>query len=244
MIALTEGIVLRRLKYGDSSQIVHVFTKTFGLQSCMIKGLGKGRRSSALGNLLFPASVVDLAIYYQEGKSIKLIKEVLPSVIYRHLHENILKNSVAVFAMEVLSNLLVADDVQAELFDFCRWFLVALDDSDERMIANFPLYFLVQSGRLAGYHLLGAFGKDTPYLNLNEGIFTAEESGQTSALASNTVQFMSYINAAASLEEICQIKMPQEMRKLILKQFLAFFELHLPHFRPLKSLAVLSAVLS
>lgn len=244
MIVLTPGIVLRRIKYGDSSQIVHIFTKRFGLQSCMIKGLGKGRRGSSLGNLLFPASLVDLGIYYQEGKNIKLIKEVQPLIIYQSLGENVLKNAVAIFAMEVLQNLLIADDVQLELFGFCHQFLIQLDAANDRTIGNYPLYFLVQAGRLSGYQILGAYGEDTPFLNLENGTFTRDESLQTSGLFSESIEIMSRINLSSSLEEILLVKMTHDMRKLVLKQFLQFFEIHFPHFRPLKSVAVLSEILS
>lgn len=244
MIALTPGIVLRKIKYGDSSQIIHIFTLNFGLQSCMLKGLGSGRKSNQTANLLFPASIVELSLYYREDKNIKLIKEVRPGYFYRHLGESIPKNCVAVFAMEVLQNLLLNDDAQQGLFDFCRSFLEKLDSAPDTEIANYPLYFLVQAGKHTGYQLSGNYCQATPYLNLHEGCFEAFEHMQATDVAANSAQFMSLINTAESADAAGKIKMSHETRKIVLQQFLHFFELHLPRFHPLKSVPILSGILS
>lgn len=244
MIALTPGIVLRKIKYGDSSQIVHIFTRNFGLQSCMLKGLGSGRKSNQKANLLFPAALVEISLYYREEKNIKLLKEVRPSYFYQSLGENILKNSVAVFALEVLQNLLLNDDVQQNLFDFCQSFLKKTDNAPTSEIANYPLYFLVQAGKYAGYQLSGNYSATTPYLNLHEGRFEALESLQAIDIFPGSAPFMSKINEAQSLDNVCRINMNHEMRKMVLQQFLHFFELHLPRFHPLKSVSILSGILS
>jgi DNA repair protein RecO (recombination protein O) len=244
MISLTQGIVLKRIKYGDSSQIVHVFTKRFGLQSCIMKGLGKGKQGSRSGNLLFPSSLIDLSIYYHEEKNIKLIKEVHPLVIYRTMGESVLKNCVAVFAMEVLQNLLISDDIQIELFDFCQQFLMALDEMPDNNIANFPLYFLIKTGQFSGYHLLGEYCETTPYINLQDGAFVSTENQQTKNIIPESIPIMSQLNKAESVEDILSVKMTNEMRKVVLNQFLLFFEIHFPHFRPLKSVAVMAEILS
>lgn len=194
--------------------------------------------------MLFPSSLVDLSLYYQEGKNIKLIKEVHPLVIYQSMAENILKNCVAVFAMEVLQNQLISDDVQAELFDFCQYFLIELDNAAERNIANFPLYFLIRTGQFSGYRLLGKFSETTPCLSLQEGAFTSKENLQSTNVLPESIPFMSQLNQAESIEVAQSIKLSNEMRQVLLKQFLLFFEIHFPHFRPLKSVAVMAEILS
>jgi len=244
MIALTQGIVLKRIKYGDSSQIVHVFTRQFGLQSCMIKGLGRNRESNRRGNLLTPASIVELSIYYREEQNIKLIKEVHAGYFYHSLSEDIIKNSVAVFALEVLQNLLLADDVQEELFAFSRRFLIHLDESETGALANYPLYFLVHAGSLCGYRIFGSYRSDTPYLNLREGRFSSDEHLQMSEVYPESIPYMSRLNEARDYESIQAIKMSHDVRMIVLKQFLAFFQYHLPRFRPLKSVAVFGGIFS
>jgi len=243
MIAITNGIVLRKLKYGDSSQIIHVFTQRFGLQSYILKGLGRNKESTAKGNLIFPAALLEWNVYYKEERHIKLIKDVHPSYFYKRLSEDIIKNSVAVFAMEVLHNLLIPDDIQPELFAFTHAFLIALD-GEQQSVANYPLFFLVQSGRLAGYQLHGEYSAATPFLNLLEGRFSSVEGPANIIVHVDSLPVVSAVNAAQSLPEIQNIRMGQTQRQAVLQQFLTFFELHMPHFRPLKSVAVLSGILS
>lgn len=244
MIAITNGIVLRKLKYGDSSQIIQVFTQRFGLQSYILKGLGRNKKSTAKGNLIFPAALLEWNVYYREERQIKLIKDVHPSYFYKSLSEDIIKNSVAVFAMEVLHNLLIADDLQLDLFDFTKTFLIALDEEQSQFVANYPLFFLVQSGRLAGYQLHGEYSAATPFLNFREGRFSSVEEPSNIPILTDRLPLMSAVNTAHSLAEIRNIRMSQSHRQAILQQFLAFFEMHMPHFRPLKSVAVLSGILS
>lgn len=244
MIAITDGIVLRKLKYGDSSQIIHVFTKHYGLQSYILKGLGRSKGNTAKANLFFPSALMEWNVYYKEERQIKLIKDVHPCYFYKHLNEDIVKNCVAVFAMEVLHNLLIPDDVQPELFDFVKMFLIALDDESPQSVGNYPLFFLVQTGRLTGYQILGEYAPLTPFLNLREGRFSnIEESGPLPILA-DSLPIMSAVNAAQSLSEIQSLRMSQKHRQAILQQFLAFFEMHMPQFRPLKSVTILSGILS
>jgi len=92
--------------------------------------------------------------------------------------------------------------------------------------------------------LLGEYSAATPFLNFREGRFgSVEEPGYMPVDVGN-LPLMSAVNAAESLVEICNIRMGQGSRQAILQQFLAFFEMHMPHFRPLKSVAVLSGILS
>lgn len=244
MISLAQGIVLRKIKYGDSSQIAHIFTKQFGLQSCMAKGLSKRHKASEKSNLLYPASIVALELYYNESKNIKLIKEIRPEYFFQQIGENIPKNGVAVFAMEVLRNLLLADHVQEELFEFCYNFLIYLDQSKNEEIANYPLYFLVQSCKILGYHILGKYSTETPYLDIQDGRFIAFDKSNSDAILKTLARYMSEINIAQGLDDIAQIKMSRSIRKAVLEQFQQFFEIHLPYFKPLKSVAVLSEILS
>lgn len=244
MIALTKGIVLNRLKYGDSSLIVPIFTKQFGLQSCILKGLGKNKKNNNEGNLLFPASIVELSMYYQEEKNIKLIKEVHAGCLHQTIIENIPKNCIATFAMEVLKNLLTADFVQEDLFEFCCEFLQRLDASEEKDVANYPIFFLIQAGKTMGYQILGEYTEKTPLLDLPNGRFISSRNKAGTAIPQEIALLMSRLNAADEITTVQQIKINRAMRKAVLEQFQLFLHLHLPRFKPLKSIAVLSEILS
>src|SRR5690606_11726093 len=100
---------------GETSLIVSVFTKRFGLQSYLIKGArgGKGRNKA---NLFFPSSQLEMIVYHNEQRSLQWIREFHAAPPYRDLGEDVVKTSVAIFAVEVLIQLLETGAVQEELF--------------------------------------------------------------------------------------------------------------------------------
>ena len=64
MIAKTEAVVLRSMKYRETSRIVSFYTKQFG----KISGIVKGARSpkNAFGSALQPMSHVSLVLYKKD----------------------------------------------------------------------------------------------------------------------------------------------------------------------------------
>jgi len=244
MLEKTKGIVLKTIKYGDTSLIGSVFTEKFGLQSYIIKGVRSHKSKQAKASLLFPSSLLEMVVYHNPQKKLQLVKEFQADYFYQDLGAHIIKNGIAVFAMEFLMQLLITDDAHGTLFLFTKDFLIQLDQSESNKLANFPLFFLIQSGRLSGYYLSGSFSTETPLLDLSEGRFTHLEAIYPPFITSATAEIMSRLNHAKNLEEIKEIKMSKTTRKAVLNYYLAFFQKHLPHFKELKSVAVLAAILN
>jgi len=82
----TKGIVLRTVKYGETSLIVTVYTEIFGLQSYLVRGV---RASSARGpgrsNLFQPASILDLVVYHNEISNQQQVREFHWANIYKNV---------------------------------------------------------------------------------------------------------------------------------------------------------------
>src|SRR5690554_3743744 len=187
MLELTEGIVLKSIKYGDTSLIVTVFTEKLGLQTYLIKGVRTGKSGNMKSNLLFSSSILEMVVYKNPHKNLQTVKEFRTAYFYQHLSEHIIKNGIAVFAMEVLLQLLISDDIQYEIYEFSRNFLIDLDKLEQQQLANMPIFFLIQIGELIGYKISGDFSINTPYLDLGEGKFS-----ETAA------QFPPYIDSSIS----------------------------------------------
>lgn len=244
MLAKSNGLVLKSVKYGETSLIVSIFTEKFGLQSYILKGLRSAKTKSQKAQLFFSGSMLEMVAYQNPQKNLQMIKEYQPLYFYQNLTSSILKNGIALFAMEVLLQLLISDDPQEELFLFSINFLKDLDNVDQRHLANFPLYFLIQSGKVSGYHISGEYSSNTPILDLSEGRFTSSEPVFPPYIPEEDAALMSQLNRAKDLSEIQILKMNSESRKRILQYFVDFFQKHAPHFRNLKSAAILSAILN
>ena len=244
MLEKTNGLVLKSVKYGETSLIVSIFTEKFGMQSYILKGLRSNKTRYQKAQLFFSGSLLDMVVYQNPQKNLQMMKEYQPLYFYQNLTNHIIKNGIALFAMEVLLQLLIADDPQNELFDFSVAFLEDLDHAEQHQLANYPLFFLIQSGKIAGYHISGNYSESTPILDLGEGRFSSSEPIYPPYIIEEDAALMSQLNTAKDFNEIQHIKMSTETRKRILQLFVDFFQKHIPHFRNLKSAAILSAILN
>ena len=72
----TKGIVLRAVKYGETSLIVTMFTELFGLQSYLVNGVRTStKKGSGKANLFQPTAILELVVYHNELKHLNRIKE-------------------------------------------------------------------------------------------------------------------------------------------------------------------------
>ena len=122
----TQGIVLRTVKFGETSLIVSIFTEAFGIQSYMVNGVRASGKNSK-SQYFQPSALLELQVYHNELKSLQRIKEVRWSKLFTHIFSDILKNAVAVFAVELLSKSLKQPEINEELFHFCTDFLEELN---------------------------------------------------------------------------------------------------------------------
>ncbi len=68
MIYQTKGIVLRAIKYGETSVVVNIFTELFGIQSYLVNGIRISGKTSSKANLFQPTSILDMEVYHNELK--------------------------------------------------------------------------------------------------------------------------------------------------------------------------------
>ncbi len=245
MISTTQSIVLRATRYGDTSLISAQFTRTFGVQSFMVQGVrsvsGRGRSSRA--GLLQPGMVLDITLYQKPGANLQRLKEFSPAIIYATVHEDILKNSVALFSVEVLLRLLPEAAPLPELFDFAKDYFQALDRAPGGAAANFPLYFALECSRYLGYELSGAFSETTPYLNLAEGGFSAHPPQEGTRVTTEDAAALAQLMQLQHFEELGSVALNGESRQRLLEWFLDFLARHTDHMGTVRSLAVLHAIL-
>ncbi len=61
----TKGIVLRTVKYGETSMVVTIFTEFFGLLSYMVHGVRTStKKGTGKANLFEPAAIPHLVVYH------------------------------------------------------------------------------------------------------------------------------------------------------------------------------------
>src|SRR6266550_7603760 len=134
----TKGIVLRTVKYGETSVIVSVFTELFGIQSYLVNGVRTStKKGSGKGNLFQPAAILDMIVYHNDLKQLQRVKEFKWDYLYQHIFSDIGKNAVALFMIELLTKCLKQPEANEELFHFAEDAFLHLDKSNAAVSANF-----------------------------------------------------------------------------------------------------------
>ena len=86
MIHKTKGIVLRAVKYGETSLVLTLFTELFGLQSYIVNGVRTISKKGSSKSVFFqPSAILDLVVYHNEYKNLQRIKEYKWAHLYQHV---------------------------------------------------------------------------------------------------------------------------------------------------------------
>lgn len=245
MIASTASLILRSIPYGETSLISTQFTRTFGVQAYLIKGVRAASRQgrSSRAGLLQPGMILDITAYHKPQGNLQHLKEFTPRHYYRSILEDVVKNSISLFSVELLLRLLPEDAPMPELFDFAEQYFLALDQCKQSEAGNYPLFFVLQCTRFLGYEPGGTWSEATPYLNLVEGRFQAEAPGEGTTVTLEDARLLHVLMQTRNFSSIPIVTMTGDVRFRLLEWYLQFLQRHTEHMRALKSLPVLQAVL-
>src|SRR5919112_4260548 len=101
MLHKTKGIVLRTVKYGETSLIVTMFTELFGLQSYLVNGVRQAsKKGGAKATFFQPASILELVAYHSDFNKLQRLREYKWDFLYQHILSDVRKNAVALFMVE------------------------------------------------------------------------------------------------------------------------------------------------
>ncbi|MFB6455718.1 DNA repair protein RecO [Chitinophaga sp. Hz27] len=243
MLHKTNGIVLRTVKYGDTSLIVSIFTELFGLQSYIVNGVRSSKPKAARGNLFQPGNILELVVYHQEIKNLQRISEFKLGFIFNSLHFNIVKNTVALYMIELLQKTLKEPEQHLELYYFAENALKVLDTAEMPIAANLPLFFTLKVGEYLGFKLNGRFSEYTPYLDLQEGHYIDLPPHHIHHLDPIGSELTDAISQCTDAAQLGNIAMNKERRRKLLYAYLEFFRLHLPEFVEMQSPPILHDIL-
>jgi len=244
MIQHTKGIVLRTVKYGETSLVVTVLTELFGIQSYMVNGVRtNSKKGAGRANLFQPISILELEVYHNELKNLQRIKEFKWSHLYTSLFFDVRKNAVALFMVELLQKCLKQPEENHELYSFAEDAFIHLDKSTDAVTANFPLFFAIQLSTFFGFRMEDEYSETHNILDLREGRFVSEHPDHQQYLEDPLCYITSQLLRVMQPEELTSLKLNYETRRVLLQAYEAFYALHVPDFGVIRSLPILQEVL-
>ncbi len=149
MIRKTEAIVLNTRKFGDSSLVCTMYTRSYGIRNFLIKGY-RSTRARKRHSYFQPMSIIDVVYYHKDTRDLQLITESSNRYYLNTLQTDPVKITLGMVVIELFFHTVKEEEPNFPLFEFLGQILVELDRRDKQLI-NVFLYFLVQLSSHLGF---------------------------------------------------------------------------------------------
>ena len=114
---ITEGIILQKTDYSETSLILKVLTEDYGLKSFIFQG---AKRKNKKGQLVSPLSVLSITYFQRKDSDLAKISQVELGLIYKNIPFNPIKSSVIFFITELLQKTIKEEESNPSLYLFIK----------------------------------------------------------------------------------------------------------------------------
>jgi DNA repair protein RecO (recombination protein O) len=241
----TKSIILKTVPYGETSLIVTALTELFGVQTYIIKGVRTGtNKQSAKAGYFQPGAILEMLVYHHPLKTINFVKEFKWAFLYKNIYQDIFKNAVALYLVELLQKCGRQPEENPVLFYFAEDILQHLDGCSEQQVANFPLFVTVHLPSVLGIQIIDNYDEEFTILDLHDGRFVSRQSGNRHFLEGNSSKIISQLLKARHPEELDELQLSGVVRNQLLHDLEIFYQLHIPEFGKIRTLPVLHEILN
>ena len=242
MTETTHGIVLHYNRFNDDSAIVDIFTLARGSLPFLVHDRRGKRKGGIQTTLLRPLNVVELVYDYQPTRALHKIKELHIAHIYTSLPYDPMKETVALFLSEFLHYALHSEVQNEDLYHYILYSLQWFDMTSEGL-ANFHVAFLTRMTYYLGFWPNMDKKNKLPFFDLKDSIATDTEPKHNFFLKGQEVAMMPKL-LRMNVRNMHRFLLTRQQRNRMLDVLTLYYQLHVPEFRDLRSLAVLREVLA
>lgn len=237
------GVVLHSLKYGENAMIVHLLTDHSGRESFIVQGVapkakssGRGGRGSkaALFQPLFTLEFEGLAPSHGELHKFREVRSAIP---LQRTPFDIRRSTISLFIAEVVYRLVGESGRNDALFARVWGAVEALDSIEDRGVANFHLWFLVNLSRELGFMPSGSHSPGW-WFDIREGAYTPFQPAGGYGVAPLDAQLLHRL-AYCGVEELASIELSRESRVRFLEAMLRYYKYHLDAIGDVRSIEIL-----
>ena len=239
MLEKTRGIILHQIKYTDSGIIVQLYSRRFGRQSIIIKGM-RNRKTGKHNSLFQPMFILDLVMYQKASREMQVLKEFSVSYAPYSIQSDIRKSSVAIFLAEILTNVLIEESPNEEMFDFIEDSVIYFDKCREGF-ANFHIAFLAGLTGFLGFEPGHRRNSGDTFFDMIDGAFVPVPPVHGNFASEEMSEILSEF-FRSSYDKISNISLTGKLRNEVLTTLVKYYSIHLPGLRKIKSLEVLKEV--
>lgn len=142
-ILKTEAVVLSKINYGDTSNIVNLFTKEKGRLTAIVKGARSPK--SKMGSIVDPLNYLSVIIYNKDTRDVQLISSADIIAHYPRIKEDYEKLQYAYAVLELTKSLIPEHEPHERLFKGIVRILELFNSSQNHsglLFGRFFLFFL------------------------------------------------------------------------------------------------------
>ncbi len=232
-----KAIVLHTLKYSDRRNIVQLFTRKHGKVACMA-GRPDGKRGGNSAMVFSPLALVEAEITYSHKRQVQQASNLSLESSFTNIWFEPLRNSIAMFLSEIVSNCLHESNPDEALYDYLFHAIQVLDVLDAKGAALFHLKFLCDFSRFLGFEIENNFKGDTPYFDAVLGRFN-----HCKTVADEYVSKLISILLQSSLSDLQNITVDAVLRTNTIDVLLDYYKRHHPEFRTPRSLEIFREIM-
>ena len=232
MLKTSEGIIVRTIKYGETSLILDIFSSDQGIRSYIIGGV-RTNRGKSKASLVRVLNLVRFVAYDKGNDKLNRIKEIEYNYVYRSIPFDVVKGSVATFLIEICRKAIKASDAYQDIYHYIVKGLIHLDNIDKGL-AHFHINFLIGLAEKLGFQLNNNYDSEHTQFDLSEGAFISNVSDHRYTLEEDLSGYLhSYLSRDANLQ------VPKQARLTLLKHIVKYYKYHINDFGELKSFPII-----
>ena len=237
MISKTKAIVLKTVKYSESSVIVKMYTELFGLKSFLIRGVRK-KHAKVSANLLQPLSLTEVVFVNKEKDRLHIPKELSSWYQFTTLPFDVVKTSQAIFINELIYRSVREEETNPDFFRFLANSIIYIDQA-KAAHGNLHIVFALHLTKYLGFYPLGRFSPQKPYFLLKEGVFGKFKPADDFFLDQQQSELFDKL-LKTTLDDSCTIRLTSDLRMKLLEKIIIYYQLHHIGFGEIKSIDVLT----
>lgn len=233
------ALVLRTVKYSDTSFIAVLFTELGGAVSFLVR-IPRSRRAGVQLKLFQPLTILEVEWDDRETLSLQRLSRCRCCQPYASIISDPVKTTVALFLAEFLYYTLRHEKAGQPLYDYLKTSLLWFDLA-RRAFSNFHLVFLMRLSRFLGFFPNAGQYETGDVFDLQNGCFARKVPLHPYYIKGREAASVPLL-LRMNYETMHLFRFSRAERNRLLDVLCVYYQLHVPGFPKLKSLDVLRAV--
>lgn len=240
----TEAVVLRKMDYRETSQIVTLFTREMGKVTVLAKGARQAK--SQFGSTLQPLSHIQAVVYHKPTREIQTLGETSHLNLFTGIGAGLEKLTVGLQVVELIHAVVQVEEQNEPVYALLLDTLFQLEHAESKL-ENIWLFFQIQLASMLGFQPyiekedVEAITERYGYLALETGaIHPRVVAGVQARKASRSALRAFAILSRANIDVVMRMQMSGEVCHEVSVLMDSYLRFHLEDALPSRSVKVIA----